>query len=60
MAVPLNDELLTDEMNVSRTIWLKYEKSFIVATSKFDKLKSSLKLFCEKDSIWRMKTENKA
>ena len=47
-------------MNVSRTIWLKYEKSFIVATSKFDKLKSSLKLFCEKDSIWRMKTENKA
>ena len=31
-------------------------KSFIVAESKFGKLKSSLKLFCDKDSIWRLKT----
>ena len=43
--VILNDELSTDQINVSRTTWLKYEQSFIVAESKFDKLKSSLKLF---------------
>ena len=52
----LNDELSTDEINASRIIWLKYEQSFLVAESKFDKLKNSLKLFCDKDSIWRLKT----
>ena len=36
--VILNDELSTDETNASKTIWLKYEQSFIVAESKFDKL----------------------
>ena len=54
--VILNDELSTDEINASRIIWLKYEQSFLVAESKFDKLKSSLKLFCDKDSIWRLNT----
>ena len=48
--VILNDELSTDEINASRIIWLKYEQSFLVAESKFDKLKSS------KDSIRRLKT----
>ena len=38
--VILNDKLSTDEINVSRTIWLKYEQSFTVTESKFDKLKS--------------------
>ena len=52
----LNDELSTDEINASRIIWLKYEQRFLVAESKFDKLKYSLKLFCDKDSIWRLKT----
>ena len=52
----LNDELSTDEINASRIIWLKCEQSFLVAESKFDKLKNSLKLFCDKDSIWRLKT----
>ena len=52
----LNDELSTDEINASRIIWLKYEQSFLVSESKFDKLKNSLKLFCDKDSIWRLKT----
>ena len=47
----LNDELSTDEINASRIIWLKYEQSFLVAESKIDKLKNSLKLFCDKDSI---------
>ena len=51
-----NDELSPDEISASRIIWLKYEQSFLVAKSKFDKLKSSLKLFCNKDSIWRLKT----
>ena len=54
--VILNDELSTDEINASRITWLKYEQSFLVAESKFDKLKSSLKLFCGKDNIWRLKT----
>ena len=54
--VILNDKLSTDEINASRTIWLKYEQSFTVTESKFDKLKSSLKLFCDKDNIWRLKT----
>ena len=54
--VILNDELSTDEINASRITWLKYEQRFLVAESKFDKLKSSLKLFCGKDSIWRLKT----
>ena len=54
--VILNDELSTDEINASRIIWLKYEQSFLVAESKFDKLKSSLKLFCDTDSIRRLKT----
>ena len=54
--ISLNDELSTDEINASRIIWLKYEQSFLVAESKFDKLKNSLKLFCDKDSIWRLKT----
>ena len=54
--VILNDEISTDEINASRITWLKYEQSFLVAESKFDKLKSSLKLFCGKDSIWRLKT----
>ena len=54
--VIFNDELSTDDTNASKTICLKYEQSFIVAESKFDKLKSSLKLFCDKDSIWRLKT----
>ena len=52
--VILNDELSTDEINASRIIWLKYEQIFLVAESKFGKLKSSLKLFCDKDSIWRL------
>ena len=51
----LNDELSTDEINASRIIWLKYEQSFLVAESKIDKLKNSLKLFCDKDSVWRLK-----
>ena len=54
--VILNDEISTDEINASRITWLKYEQNFLVAESKFDKLKSSLKLFCGKDSIWRLKT----
>ena len=37
--VILNDELSTDELNASRIILLKYEQSFLVAESKFDKLK---------------------
>ena len=53
--VILNDELSADEMNASKIIWLKYEQSFLVAEWKFDKLKSSLKLFCDKDSIWSLK-----
>ena len=52
----LCDELFADEIDASRTIWFKYEQIFIAAASKFNKLKSSLKLFCDKDSIWRMKT----
>ena len=57
--VILYDELSTDEINASRIIWLKFEQSFLVAESKFDKLKSSLKLFCDKDSIWRLETRIK-
>ena len=45
-----------DETNASRITWLKYEQSFLLVESKFDKLKCSLKLFCGKDSIWRLKT----
>ena len=51
--VVLNDELSTDEIN-ARIIWLKYEQSFLVAESKL--LKNSSKLFCDKDSILRLKT----
>ena len=49
--VILNAQLSADEINTSRIIRLIYEQSFLVAGSNFDKLKSSLKLFCDKDSI---------
>ena len=49
-------EISTEEINFSQKLWIKYEQLFIVGSSKFDKVKNSLKLFYDENQILRLDT----
>ena len=52
----LHGDISTEENCYSNRLWIKYEQTFVIGSSKFEKLKNSLKLFYDEQNILRLNT----